>query len=126
VGQDSVTYWIQALKTGDADAAEKLWGRYFERLINLARARLRGAVRAAADEEDAVLSAFQSFFQGAANGRYPRLDDRDDLWRLLVVITERKALDQVGHERRAKRGGGTTTQTDAGLDTTECTRENPR
>jgi len=59
-----------------------------------------------ADEEDAALSAFDSFFRGAAHGRYPRLDDRDDLWRLLVVITERKALDQAQRERRLKRGGG--------------------
>jgi DNA-directed RNA polymerase specialized sigma24 family protein len=59
-----------------------------------------------ADEEDAALNAFDSFVRGAARGRYPRLDDRDDLWRLLVVITERKVLDQTQHERRRKRGGG--------------------
>jgi DNA-directed RNA polymerase specialized sigma24 family protein len=59
-----------------------------------------------ADEEDAALSAFDSFVRGAASGRYPHLDDREDLWRLLVVITERKALDQAQHERRQKRGGG--------------------
>jgi len=34
------------------------------------------------------------------------LDDRDNLWRLLVVITERKAWNLVQHERRQKRGGG--------------------
>jgi DNA-directed RNA polymerase specialized sigma24 family protein len=59
-----------------------------------------------ADEEDAALSAFDSFCRGVARGRYPRLDDRDDLWHLLVVITERKALDQAQRERRQKRGGG--------------------
>jgi DNA-directed RNA polymerase specialized sigma24 family protein len=53
-----------------------------------------------------ALSAFDSFCQGVARGRYPRLDDRDDLWRLLVVITERKAIDEVQRERRQKRGGG--------------------
>jgi DNA-directed RNA polymerase specialized sigma24 family protein len=103
---DLVTIWIESLKAGDADAAEKLWRRYFEALVRLARDRLRGAPRAMADEEDAALNAFDSFVRGAARGRYPRLDDRDDLWRLLVVITERKALDQVQHERRQKRGGG--------------------
>ena len=103
---DSVTVWIESLKAGDADAAEKLWRRYFEALVRLRAARLRGAPRAVADEEDAALNAFDSFVRGAAHGRYPRLDDRDDLWRLLVVITERKALDQAQHERRQKRGGG--------------------
>jgi DNA-directed RNA polymerase specialized sigma24 family protein len=103
---DSVTLWIKSLKAGEADAAEKLWRRYFEALVRLARDRLRRAPRAVADEEDAALNAFDSFVRGASRGRYPRLDDRDDLWRLLVIITERKALDQVQLERRKKRGGG--------------------
>jgi DNA-directed RNA polymerase specialized sigma24 family protein len=105
-GEHSVTRWLQSLKEGDRGAAEKLWRRYFDDLVRLARGRLQGAARAAADEEDAALSAFDSFCRGAACGRYPRLDDRDDLWRLLVVITERKAIDQAQRERRQKRGGG--------------------
>jgi DNA-directed RNA polymerase specialized sigma24 family protein len=103
---DSVTVWIESPKAGDVAAAEKLWRRYFQDLVRLSRDRLRAAPRAMADEEDAALSAFDSFVRGAARGRYPRLDDRDDLWRLLVVITERKALDQTRRERRLKRGGG--------------------
>jgi DNA-directed RNA polymerase specialized sigma24 family protein len=59
-----------------------------------------------ADEEDVALSAFDSFFRGAEQGRFPQLSDRDDLWHLLLVITERKAVDHVNHERREKRGGG--------------------
>jgi DNA-directed RNA polymerase specialized sigma24 family protein len=102
----SVTRWIDSLKAGDGEAAQRLWQRYFESLVRLARRRLRGAPRGAADEEDAALSAFDSFCRGAARDRYPRLDDRDDLWRLLVVITERKALDQARRMRRQKRGGG--------------------
>ena len=39
-------------------------------------------------------------------GRFPRLDDRNDLWRVLVTITARKAADQALRERRQKRGGG--------------------
>ena len=102
----SVTLWLGLLKEGDPESAAKLWQRYFDALVKLARKRLRGAARTVADEEDAALSAFDSFVRGAARGRYPRLDDRDDLWRLLVVITDRKALDQAQHERRKKRGGG--------------------
>jgi DNA-directed RNA polymerase specialized sigma24 family protein len=101
----SVTGWINSLKAGDGNAAQKLWQRYFESLVRLARKRLRGAPKSVADEEDAALSAFDSFCRGAARNRYPRLDDRDDLWRLLVVITERKALDQARHQQRQRRGG---------------------
>jgi DNA-directed RNA polymerase specialized sigma24 family protein len=103
---DSLTVWLESLKAGDPDAATKLWRRYFEALVRLARDRLRGAPRAVADEEDAALNAFDCFVRKASRGRFPRLDDRDDLWRLLVIITERKPLDQVQHERRQKRGGG--------------------
>jgi DNA-directed RNA polymerase specialized sigma24 family protein len=39
-------------------------------------------------------------------GRFPQLHDRDNLWRLLVVITARKALDQLAHDHRKRRGGG--------------------
>jgi RNA polymerase sigma factor (sigma-70 family) len=104
----SVTRWLDDLKGGEgANAAvPPLWERYFEQLVRLARARLRAAPRGPADEEDVALSAFDSFCRGAAAGRFPRLDDRGDLWRLLVTITVRKATDYVRGESRQRRGGG--------------------
>lgn len=102
----SVTQWLGRLKAGDRDAAQKLWEHYFEQLVRLARARLRGARRRAADEEDVALSALDSFCRGAAQGRFPDLHDRQGLWPLLVAITARKAIKLVQHERRQKRGGG--------------------
>jgi DNA-directed RNA polymerase specialized sigma24 family protein len=103
----SVTVWINQLKGGDEAAAEKLWASYFPRLVGLARKRLQEAPRRAADEEDVALSAFDSFCRGAEQGRFPRLEDRDNLWHLLVTITARKALQLIRHENRIKRGGGT-------------------
>jgi DNA-directed RNA polymerase specialized sigma24 family protein len=105
-GPGSITRYLGGLKAGEAEAARALWERYFADLVRLARARLRDAPRAAADEEDAALSAFDSLCRGAEHGRFPRLDDRADLWRVLVTITARKAADLVQHERRRKRGGG--------------------
>jgi DNA-directed RNA polymerase specialized sigma24 family protein len=102
----TVTGWIGALKENDPDAAQRLWDAYFRRLVDLARVQLRDASRRAADEEDVALSAFDSFFRGVERGRFPHLDDRDDLWRLLVVITFRKARNLAKHERRASRGSG--------------------
>jgi ECF sigma factor len=84
-------------------AAQALWARYNERLVRLAWNCLRGARRTGADEEEAALSALNSFFQGAAAGRYPRLGGRDDLWRLLVMITTRKVADQIERELAKKR-----------------------
>ena len=102
----SVTQWLGLLKAGDADAAQRLWQRYFERLVRLARKKLQGARRRVADEEDAALGAFDSFCRGAREGRFPLLSDRHNLWPLLVLITSRKAIDLVQQEGRKKRGGG--------------------
>jgi DNA-directed RNA polymerase specialized sigma24 family protein len=103
----SVTRWIDQLKAGDPDAAQPLWERYFDRLVRLARQKLVSGRRRGGDEdeEDAALSAFDSFCAGAARGRFPMLGDREDLWRLLVVITARKAGAQAQRRRAQKRGG---------------------
>jgi DNA-directed RNA polymerase specialized sigma24 family protein len=103
---NSVTQWIRALKHGDQSAAQRLWEAYFRRLVGLARARLRDSPRRIADEEDVALSAFDSFCRGAQTGRFPRLDDRNDLWQILVLITVRKAIDLFNYERRPSRGMG--------------------
>jgi DNA-directed RNA polymerase specialized sigma24 family protein len=103
----SVTHWLSLLQgEGDAAAAQRLWERYFHRLVGLARVKLQGQPRRAADEEDVALSAFASFCAAAEAGRFPRLADRHDLWRLLVTLTERKAYNLARDERRQKRGGG--------------------
>jgi DNA-directed RNA polymerase specialized sigma24 family protein len=105
--QRSVTLWLAGLQQGVPDEpAQRLWGRYFDRLVHLARARLRAAPRGPSDEEDVALSAFDSFCRGAVLGKFPRLASRDDLWRLLVVITVRKAINQAARRRAVKRGGG--------------------
>lgn len=101
----SVTRWIGQVQAGDPDAVSELWHRYFRRLVGLAREKLRHAPRRAADEEDIALSAFESFCRHAEEGRFPDLLDRDSLWRLLVVITARKANHLIRDEARLKRAG---------------------
>jgi serine/threonine-protein kinase len=64
----SVTHWISQLRAGEAAAAQKLWEGYFRRMVELARLKLQGLPRRAADEEDVALSAFHSFCQGASAG----------------------------------------------------------
>src|SRR5262245_1543413 len=104
----SVTHWITQVKAGDGRAAQQLWERYYRHLVNLARDKLQGlgCRRIIEDEEDAALSAFDSFCRGAEKGKFPQLTDRQDLWQLLVVVTARKAIDVKNRENRLKRGGG--------------------
>lgn len=106
-GPGSISQLLVDLKAGNAQAAQPLWDRYFERLVRIARRKLADRRRGAdQDEEDAALSAFDSFCAGAARGRFPQLNDRTDLWKLLVVITARKAAAQLERRSARKRGGG--------------------
>jgi DNA-directed RNA polymerase specialized sigma24 family protein len=97
---------VRGLKHGDPEAIERLWADYFQRLVGLARTVLPKEGRRAADEEDVALSAFHSLCKGAAAGQFPELDDRVGLWRLLVVITLRKARRALRKGQTQKRGGG--------------------
>ncbi|MFC1759548.1 ECF-type sigma factor, partial [Planctomycetota bacterium] len=101
----NVSHWIDLVKAGDSAAANRIWQHYFDRLVRSVRARLYGQNRAVSDEEDIVLSVFDSFYNAAENGRFPDLSDRDDLWRLLLRMSARKVVDKRRHDQRQRRGG---------------------
>jgi DNA-directed RNA polymerase specialized sigma24 family protein len=103
---NSVTHWIEDLKQGNEDAAARLWERYFGRMVEAAQQKLGGHQWGAADAEDVALSAFDSLCRGAAKGNFTQLNDRYDLWPLLLTITAQKSVDRLRWERRQRRGGG--------------------
>lgn len=105
----SVSQWIQQVKAGEESAAANLWNRYQPQLLDIARRKLNGGKGGPADEEDVVLDALASFFHRTKGGRFPDLQDRESLWKLLVTITNRKAINQIAHDNRQKRGAGKTT-----------------
>lgn len=102
----SITNWIGQLKQGDGEAARQIWERYFERLVRVSHRQLRNAPRRTRDEEDVAVSVFDTLCRGAAQGRFEKLSDRDDLWRLLVAISGNKVVDQIRRQVSQKRGGG--------------------
>jgi DNA-directed RNA polymerase specialized sigma24 family protein len=63
-----------------------------------------------------ALSAFLCLCRGAAAGRFERLSDRGDLWRLLVAITANKIRAHRQRHGRRKRGGGTAVLDEAAFD----------
>ena len=103
---ESVTQWIDGLRQGSEHSAQQLWERYFSQLVRIAGKKLPRGVRREFDEEDVALSAFDSLCRGIKAGRFPRLDDRDNLWSLLVVITARKAMRRMRAAATQKRGRG--------------------
>ena len=100
---DSVAQLVEKIKAGDEEASRALWNRYFPQLVRVAQQKLVGRGTRMADGEDVALSALRSFFRAAADDRFPDLLDRDGLWRLLSVMTYRKAVDLIRHEDRQKR-----------------------
>jgi DNA-directed RNA polymerase specialized sigma24 family protein len=56
----SVSRLLEGFRAGDDAAVRSLWERYCDRLVRLARYKLRNAGRRVADEEDVALSALHS------------------------------------------------------------------
>jgi DNA-directed RNA polymerase specialized sigma24 family protein len=100
----SVTEWIALLKEGDQSVAMPLWQRYFERLIRLASRKLAGFHPRVSDENDAVNEVFFALLQGIQQSRFPDLQDRQDLWQILIMLTERQAIRIRRQELSDKRG----------------------
>lgn len=74
------------LKSGDQDSAGVVFNKYARRLIGLAASRLPAPVRAKEDPEDAVMSAFKSFFNRQKKGEF-QPEDWDELTTLLTYLT---------------------------------------
>ena len=102
----SVTRLIIDLRSDEAVvrelAARLVWGRYFQELLALARSHLSARIRGREDEEDVLQSMYKSFCQRQRRGDFD-LSSRDQLWRLLVQITLRKARNTANRHLLAKR-----------------------
>ena len=83
-------------------AARLIWDRYFRDLLTLARKNLDKRLHRRTDEEDVALSMFKSFCLRQQRGEFD-LAGRDQLWKLLVTITLRKARNAAKAHRREKR-----------------------
>lgn len=100
----SITLLLEQVRHGDERGAQDLFDRYFENLLAIARRKLRDVPRRTEDEEDVVLGALDSFIRRARNQQFPQLSDRNNLWHLLIAITERKAINQRKRQLARKRG----------------------
>jgi RNA polymerase sigma factor (sigma-70 family) len=99
ISAGSVTRWLNELRAGDNANAQRLWAEYCARLVRLARAKLDRRPRTLDDADDIAAKAFKSFCSAARRGQFSRLDDRHDLWQILVMLADRKARDAM---RRAR------------------------
>ncbi len=102
----SVTRLIIDLRSDEAAvrelAARLVWGRYFQELLALARSHLSARIRGREDEEDVLQSMYKSFCLRQRRGDFD-LSNRDQLWKLLVQITLRKARNIANRHLLARR-----------------------
>ncbi len=62
----SITRWLRGLKAGRPEAVEAIWRRYYDRVLAVARDRLRGGPhQAVEDGEDVALSALHGLADAA-------------------------------------------------------------
>ena len=93
---------LERYRQGDVHAADELFARYVERLTTMVQWQIAPRLRRRLDPEDAVHSAYRSFFVKARQGEFV-LHRSGDLWKLLVTITLNKLRRQIEHHRAGKR-----------------------
>src|SRR4051812_5592277 len=86
----------------DPAAESLIVGRFTIQLVALARRQLADRIRQKSSPEDAVQSAFKSFFKRLRRGQFD-LDSWDGLWSLLALITVRKCAARRAHFLSARR-----------------------
>jgi DNA-directed RNA polymerase specialized sigma24 family protein len=101
----TVSEWLDQVREGDAEALRQLWNRYFQKLAQMAGRRISSLATRAADGEDVAASVFESLWDGAQLGRFDNVQDRHELWWLLVAMTRRKSISHIRRESAVKRGG---------------------
>jgi RNA polymerase sigma-70 factor (ECF subfamily) len=89
---------MSGVQAGDAAAARRLFDRFAQRLIGLARSRLPAGLRDRLDPEDVAQSVWKSFFR--RQGEEPvAFAGWDNVWAWLVFVTGRKCGRWAEHFR---------------------------
>jgi RNA polymerase sigma-70 factor (ECF subfamily) len=87
---DSIPALAQRLRSGDPRAAEEVFARYAQQLIQVADRHLNRKMAGRVDGEDVIQSVFRTFFRRNVQGEF-QINSSPQIWRLLVKITVRKA-----------------------------------
>lgn len=104
----SVSDWIVRFReNGNEIAALKLWDRINPRIRELSRRWIQKiGMPVSFDEDDVTVSVFATFCDRLRSGQLPDLNDRDGLWRLVILMTARKANDYAKTALAQKRTNG--------------------
>ena len=95
-------FLVGKYREGDQNAATQLYFRYARRLTALVKSRCSADLARVAGVEDIVQSVFKTLFQRIGKGYYD-IPDRDELWKLLLVITLNKIRAKATYVHAVKR-----------------------
>lgn len=107
---NTISQWLRELSNGDADAMQRMWDTFFDRLVQVADEQLKIASTNFVDGEDIAASVFESLWRGAREGRFKTVTKVDELFWLLLAMTRRKCIDQSRRSQALRRGGRQPTQ----------------
>lgn len=99
----SITKWLSQLQAGQVQAAEPIWKRYQAKLVSIATQQLDENPDRSVDGEDLVQSSFGDVCLAVRNGKYPDIDNREDLWGLLYIATVNRVREHYRELRALKR-----------------------
>lgn len=97
------TRCLREIASGNDEALALLWERYFQRVVALARRRLGNLTQRTSDADGVASSALKSFWLGVKEERFAKLDNREDIWQILAIITRRKVSNLRRYEEAAGR-----------------------
>jgi RNA polymerase sigma factor (sigma-70 family) len=103
---DSVTEWLnQIQRASDPEAFAFLFERYLQQVTHMASHRLPARLKPIVDGDDIAAEVFVELNKGLQEGRFQQMQDRRDLWQVLIMLSERRAIAWQRRQQRQKRGG---------------------
>jgi RNA polymerase sigma-70 factor (ECF subfamily) len=102
IATDSFAELIDRLRADEDAASQEVFRRYARQLIDLARRQVAQRLAHRIDPEDVVQSALKSFFVRHRDGKL-QVENWNNLWGLLTLITLRKCADRVEYNRAERR-----------------------
>jgi RNA polymerase sigma factor (sigma-70 family) len=93
---------MDRLRSGNNQVAADVFNLFARRILALARRHLHLELRRKVDPEDVLQSVFRSFFLRQRSGQFA-IENWENLWGILMVMTLRKCSRQFEHYHAARR-----------------------
>jgi RNA polymerase sigma factor (sigma-70 family) len=107
-----ITEYLKAFKAGDAARLNDILKAYWSQLVAHCEQRLSRKFKPQQEGQDFAIQAFHNLAEGVRRGRWPRLDNRNDLWQVLLQAANCRIKDFVRNQMAEKRGGSQQRLTD--------------